>query len=66
MRIKKIFSGVVRGVMVCWSSGCEEKVDIVGLGERSLESVDELERLLNEVGMLFERENEFEMVCKNM
>ena len=66
MTTKKIFTVVLTAVMLCCTTACEDKLDIVPLGETTLDSVDDLETLLNQVPMLYQTENQFEMLCNNM
>ena len=66
MTIKKIFTAVLTAVMLCCTTACEDKLDIVPLGETTLNSVDDLETLLNQEPMLYQTENQFEMLCNNM
>ena len=66
MTIKKIFTAVLTAVMLCCTTACEDKLDIVPLGETTLNRVDDLETLLNQVPMLYQTENQFEMLCNNM
>lgn len=66
MTTKKIFTAVLTAVMLCCTTACEDKLDIVPLGETTLNSVDDLETLLNQVPMLYQTENQFEMLCNNM
>lgn len=53
MTTKKIFTIVLTAVMLCCTTACEDKLDIVPLGETTLDSVDDLETLLNQVPMLY-------------
>lgn len=48
-------------------SSCESKLDIIPLGETTLDNLDDLESLLNQTPMLYQyNENCFEMLCNNM
>ena len=62
--MKKIFQ-ILGMVAALGCTACEDKLDIVPLGETTLTTVDELETLLNQEPLLYQLENHFEILCNN-
>ena len=65
MKTKKIFHILLLAAILC-GTACDDKLDIVPLGETTLDTVDDLETLLNQVPQLYMEDNEFEILCNNM
>ena len=64
LTMKKIFQ-ILGMVAALGCTACEDKLDIVPLGETTLTTVDELETLLNQEPLLYQLENHFEILCNN-
>ena len=64
MTTKKIFPALLMAAALSLTA-CEDKLDIVPLGETTLTTVDELESLLNQEPLLYFLDNEFEILCNN-
>lgn len=64
MKMKKIV--ILLAALLCLAS-CDDKLDIVPLGKTTLDKVDDLETLLNQVPLitLDESYNEFEVLCND-
>lgn len=65
MTTRKIFHTLLLAAALCCTA-CDDKLDIVPLGETTLDTVDDLETLLNQVPQLYMEDNEFEILCNNM
>lgn len=65
MTTRKIFHTLLLAAALCCTA-CDDKLDIVPLGETTLDTVDDLETLLNQVPQLYMEDNEFEILCNNV
>lgn len=52
-------------IALCFTS-CDSKLDIVPLGKTTLDNVDDLETLLNQTPILYQEDNQYEILCNNM
>lgn len=59
----KILALLASALMLC--TACDDKLDIVPLGKTTLDTVDDLETLLNQTPLLYMEDNEFEILCNN-
>ena len=59
----KILALLASALMLC--TACDDKLDIVPLGKTTLDTVDDLETLLNQTPLLYMEENDFEVLCNN-
>ena len=53
----KILALLASALMLC--TACDDKLDIVPLGKTTLDTVDDLETLLNQTPLLYMEDNEF-------
>ena len=64
MKAKNIFHSLLLAAAMCCTA-CDDKLDIVPLGKTTLDTVDDLETLLNQTPLLYMEDNEFEILCNN-